>query len=143
VGVFVASVAAITWYLQKQDPELLQRRLVTGPAPETGRHQKVIQAIASIAFAGIFLVARLDGRLGWSNISVSLVLAGDVPVLLGLGIVFLVFRENSYTSATIETTDNQPVISTGPCAVVRHPMYASAFTFLIGGIVNLRGPRAE
>jgi protein-S-isoprenylcysteine O-methyltransferase Ste14 len=76
-------------------------------------------------------VAGLDHRLGWSNVSVSLVLAGDVLVLLGLGIVFLVFRENSYTSATIETTDNQPVISTGPYAVVRHPMYAGAFLFLM------------
>jgi hypothetical protein len=50
VGVFGASVAAITWHLQKQDAELLQRR----PAAETERRQKVIQAIASIAFAGIF-----------------------------------------------------------------------------------------
>jgi protein-S-isoprenylcysteine O-methyltransferase Ste14 len=131
VGVFGASVAAITWYLQKQDPELLRRRLAAGPAAETELRQKVIQAIASIAFAGIFLVAGLDHRLGWSNVSVSLVLAGDLLVLLGLGIVFLVFRENSYTSATIETTDNQPVISTGPYAVVRHPMYAGAFLFLI------------
>jgi protein-S-isoprenylcysteine O-methyltransferase Ste14 len=131
VGVFGASVAAITWYLQKQDPELLQRRLAAGPAAETERRQKVIQVIASIAFAGIFLVAGLDHRLGWSHVSVSLVLASDVLALLGLGIVFLVFRENSYTSATIETTDNQPVISTGPYAVVRHPMYAGAFLFLI------------
>jgi protein-S-isoprenylcysteine O-methyltransferase Ste14 len=110
----------------------LRRRLAAGPAAERERRQKVIQAIASIAFAGIFLVAGLDHRLGWSNVSVSLVLAGNVLVLLGLGIVFLVFRENSYTSATIETTDNQPVISTGPYAVVRHPMYAGAFLFLIG-----------
>src|SRR5262245_61949337 len=132
LGVSGASVAAITWYLQKQDPELLRRRLAAGPAAETERRQKVIQTIASISFAGIFLVAGLDHRQGWSNVSVSLVLAGDVLVLLGLGIVFLVFRENSYTSATIETTDDTPVISTGPYAVVRHPMYAGAFLFLIG-----------
>jgi protein-S-isoprenylcysteine O-methyltransferase Ste14 len=137
VGVFGASVAAITWYLQKQDPELLRRRLAAGPAAETERRQKVIQAIASIAFAGIFLVAGLDHRVGWSNVSASLVLAGDVLVLLGLGIVFLVFRENSYSSATIETTDNQPVISTGPYAVVRHPMYAGASLFLIGTALAL------
>ena len=132
VGVFGVSVAAITWYLQKQDPDLLRRRLAAGPAAETERRQKIIQAIASIAFAAIFLVAGLDHRLRWSNVSVLFVLAGDVLVLLGLGIVFLVFRENSYTSATIETTHDQPVISTGPYAVVRHPMYAGAFLFLIG-----------
>jgi protein-S-isoprenylcysteine O-methyltransferase Ste14 len=48
----------------------LRRRLAAGPAAETERRQKVIQAIASIAFAGIFLVAGLDHRLGWSNVSV-------------------------------------------------------------------------
>jgi protein-S-isoprenylcysteine O-methyltransferase Ste14 len=39
---------------------------------------------------------------------------------------------NTFTSATIEVTDNQRVISTGPYAIVRHPMYASASLYLVG-----------
>jgi len=36
------------------------------------------------------------------------------------------------TSATIEVAKDQKVISTGPYALVRHPMYASAFLYLVG-----------
>lgn len=45
--------------------------------------------------------------------------------------VFLVFRENSYTRATIEVSAGQKVISTGPYALVRHPMYAGAMLLMI------------
>jgi protein-S-isoprenylcysteine O-methyltransferase Ste14 len=40
--------------------------------------------------------------------------------------------ENTFTSATIEVAANQKVISTGPYAPVRHPMYASALLYLMG-----------
>jgi protein-S-isoprenylcysteine O-methyltransferase Ste14 len=59
-------------------------------------------------------------------------LAGDGLVLIGLFIVFLVFRENSYTSGIIEVATDQRVISTGPYRIVRHPMYAGAFVLIFG-----------
>ena len=40
-------------------------------------------------------------------------------------------QENSYTSATIEVSDEQKVISSGPYSVVRHPMSAGAFLLLL------------
>jgi protein-S-isoprenylcysteine O-methyltransferase Ste14 len=43
-----------------------------------------------------------------------------------------VFKENSFTSATIELGPDQKVISTGPYALVRHPMYAGALVLLLG-----------
>ena len=45
--------------------------------------------------------------------------------------MFLVFAENTYTSATIEVAEEQKVISSGPYSLVRHPMYAGAFLLLI------------
>ncbi len=42
------------------------------------------------------------------------------------------YRENSFTSATIEVAENQKVISTGPYAIVRHPMYAGGSLYLLG-----------
>jgi protein-S-isoprenylcysteine O-methyltransferase Ste14 len=45
--------------------------------------------------------------------------------------VFLTFRENSYTRATIEVSDTQKVVTSGPYRVVRHPMYAGALLLLI------------
>ena len=59
-------------------------------------------------------------------------IAGDVLVVLGFAIVFFVFRENSFTSATIEVAPHQEVISTGPYRVVRHPMYGGALVLLLG-----------
>jgi protein-S-isoprenylcysteine O-methyltransferase Ste14 len=54
----------------------------------------------------------------------------DVFVVLGLTLVFLVFRENSFTSAVIEVNTGQKVIATGPYSVVRHPMYTGALLML-------------
>jgi protein-S-isoprenylcysteine O-methyltransferase Ste14 len=59
-------------------------------------------------------------------------LAGDVLVLLGWLVIFFVFKENTFTSATIEVDPEQKVISTGPYALVRHPMYAGSIIMLIG-----------
>ena len=44
----------------------------------------------------------------------------------------MVERENTFTSATITVAENQSVISTGPYAIVRHPMYARASLYLLG-----------
>jgi protein-S-isoprenylcysteine O-methyltransferase Ste14 len=48
------------------------------------------------------------------------VVAGDVLVAIGFYLIVLVYRENTFTSATIEVAENQKVISTGPYAIVRH-----------------------
>jgi len=49
-----------------------------------------------------------------------------VQVALGWLAIFFVFKENSFASATIEIAANQKVITTGPYALVRHPMYFGA-----------------
>ncbi|MEJ0071165.1 MAG: isoprenylcysteine carboxylmethyltransferase family protein [Pseudomonadota bacterium] len=42
------------------------------------------------------------------------------------------FRANSFSSATIELAADQTVISTGPYALVRHPMYAGGLVMFLG-----------
>jgi protein-S-isoprenylcysteine O-methyltransferase Ste14 len=58
--------------------------------------------------------------------------AGDIIVAIGFYIVFLVFKENSYASALIEVGAEQKVVSSGPYALVRHPMYIGALLLLLG-----------
>lgn len=132
LAVFTGCVSAVTLYLMKNDPQLLERRVDAGPTAEKQTRQKVIQALASLTFVSIFLLASFDHRLGWSTVPLGVVIVGDSLVALGLGLVFLVFRANTFTSATIEVASEQRVITTGPYAVVRHPMY-------VGGIVMLLG----
>jgi protein-S-isoprenylcysteine O-methyltransferase Ste14 len=60
------------------------------------------------------------------------VIAGDILTTLGFLVVFLVFKENTFTAATIEVAPNQKVVSTGPYAIVRHPMYSGALVMLFG-----------
>jgi protein-S-isoprenylcysteine O-methyltransferase Ste14 len=61
-----------------------------------------------------------------------LVIGGDVLVIVGFALIARVYRENTFTSATIEIAESQTVVSTGPYAIVRHPMYASALLYLVG-----------
>ena len=132
LGVFTASVLAVTLHLMKHDPALLERRVRAGPVAEKQRTQKVVQSLASLVFLALFVVSSLDHRFAWSRVPLVGIVAGDVLVALGLFVVFLVFRENSYTSATIEVGREQRVVSTGPYALVRHPMYAGALVMLLG-----------
>jgi len=46
-------------------------------------------------------------------------------------LIFLVFKENSYAGRTVKVEKNQTVISTGPYAIVRHPMYVGTLTMFL------------
>ena len=130
--VFFVPPLLITIYLMKHDPKLLERRTTAGPGAEQERIQNIIQALAGLAFIAIFIVSALDHRFGWSTVPAYVTALGDVLVILGFYLVFLVFKENTFASGTIEVVAEQRVISTGPYALVRHPMYIGALVMLIG-----------
>jgi protein-S-isoprenylcysteine O-methyltransferase Ste14 len=129
---YLAASIAITLYLARRDPALLARRMRGGPWAEREPTQRVIMSIASVGFIALLLVPGLDHRFGWSHMPVIVAIAGNVLMLLGWAGIFRVFRENSYTSATVELAADQRVISSGPYAIVRHPMYAAALVMLLG-----------
>lgn len=132
VVVFFACTLAVTVYLMKNDPKLLERRVSAGVAAEQEKSQKIIQAFAAVAFIALFVVSALDHRFGWSTVPTYLVVLGDILIVVGFYLVFLVFKENSFASGTIEIGAEQCVISTGPYALVRHPMYVGALVMLVG-----------
>jgi protein-S-isoprenylcysteine O-methyltransferase Ste14 len=132
LAVFGVSAIAITVYLTKRDPELLERRMHAGPTAEKETSQKVIQTITSISFAGLLVVSALDHRFAWTPVPPYVAVGGDALVAFGFFIVFLVYKENTFASATIELAPEQKVISTGPYKLVRHPMYMGAFFLLVG-----------
>jgi protein-S-isoprenylcysteine O-methyltransferase Ste14 len=130
-GYFAASLA-ITVYLMIADRKLLARRMSGGPTAEKRPAQRVIMAITSLGFIGLLVVPALDHRFAWSHMPPAVALAGDGLVLLGWLAIYFVFKENTFTAATIELAPDHRVVSTGPYALVRHPMYAGGLVMLAG-----------
>jgi len=137
LAVYVAASIAITLYLMKHDRALLARRMRGGPTAETRPVQKIAMLIAMFAFVAIVLVPALDHRFGWSRVPLALVILGDVMTALFFWLMYRVFRENSFTAATVAIAPDQRVISTGPYALVRHPMYAGGLFLFIGAPLAL------
>jgi protein-S-isoprenylcysteine O-methyltransferase Ste14 len=132
LGIFFGASTLTTIYLMKNDPALLRRRLSAGPAAEKETTQKIVMLFAFAAFIAMLVVPALDHRFRWSSVPLFAVMAGDALTALCFYITFLVYRENTFTSATIEIAQGQTVISTGPYAVVRHPMYAGGSLLFLG-----------
>jgi protein-S-isoprenylcysteine O-methyltransferase Ste14 len=128
---FAASLVVSLW-LMRHDPALLQRRMRGGPFAEGERSQKVIMSITSLAFVALLVIPGLDRRYGWSDAPDWVAILGDVLLLTGWLGILAVFRANTYAAATIQVAAGQTVISTGPYAVVRHPMYTAALVMFLG-----------
>jgi protein-S-isoprenylcysteine O-methyltransferase Ste14 len=128
IATLVIPMLFVLAYLLKNDPELLERRM---RMREKEAEQKRIIKLSYPYFLLTFLLPGLDRRFEWSNVPVELVIVADILVLLGYFMVFLVFRENRYTSRIVEVEREQKVISSGPYAVVRHPMYVGVFVMYI------------
>jgi protein-S-isoprenylcysteine O-methyltransferase Ste14 len=130
--VYFGASLGISLYLVRKDPALLARRMRGGPWAEKRPAQQLIMLAACSGFIGLIVVPALDERLAWSHMPAATVIVGNVLMALGWLGTYFVFRENSFTAATIERAPDQRVISTGPYALVRHPMYASMLVMLLG-----------
>jgi len=132
LSIFAGASALTSVYLLRKDPASLMRRMKGGPTAEKETTQKIIMFFTSLGFIALLVVPALDYRFGWSVEPFTVVIAGEFLVALGFFLIFLVYKENTFASATIGVAENQKVISTGPYALVRHPMYASAMLYLLG-----------
>jgi protein-S-isoprenylcysteine O-methyltransferase Ste14 len=121
-------------YMLRNAPELLARRL---QMRESERTQKGVIGFGIIFLLGAFFVPGFDRRWGWSTMPWWVVVAADLLVLLGYAIIFRVFRENQYASRTVQVEQGQQLISTGPYAAVRHPMYVGILVFYLASPIAL------
>jgi protein-S-isoprenylcysteine O-methyltransferase Ste14 len=129
---FFGLSALLTRDLLRRDPALLERRMKGGPQAERRPAQQIIMVVASLALLSLLVVPGLDVRHHWSSVPIGAVVLGDVLFVVGFTLVGRVYRENTFTSATIEVYEGQRVIDTGPYAIVRHPMYSSALLYMLG-----------
>lgn len=139
LGVSIATSTPLVMYMSS-DPVLLENRTAGGAVPwlaEQRLIQRLIVLCLGVPVLATFIVPALDRRFGWSSVPPWLCIVGDLVIVLSMWMVYRVFRENSFGSATVGVTEGQRVISTGPYAMVRHPMYACAIVYFIGTALAL------
>jgi protein-S-isoprenylcysteine O-methyltransferase Ste14 len=127
---FLFSTIAIGVYLVKRDPALLERRMRFGPRAESRPRQKVIVAIIFATFVALLIVPGLDHRFGWSRVPAAIAVLANLFIIAAFASFLLVLRANTFAASTITVEPGQRVISTGPYAYVRHPMYAGAVVLI-------------
>ena len=108
-------------YMYIYHPETLKRRMKRA---EKSKEQRIIVALLALGFYGGIVICALDFRWGWSQVPVYLVLAANIIVGLCFIGVTWVSSVNTFAGATIEVDVKQEVVTTGPYAWVRHPMYS-------------------
>jgi len=121
-------------YLLKNDPALLERRM---RMREKEAAQRKIIALSYLYFLVAFIMPGFDVRFGWSNVPPLVSIIADVFVFAGYMGFFWVLATNSFLSRVVEVDANQKVISSGPYAVVRHPMYAAVSIMYIASPLAL------
>lgn len=107
-------------YLLKIDPALLERRTRTN---EVRPEQRRIIAASVVYFLITFLLPGFDVRYGWSRVPGWLSLLADGIVLASYLLYIYVLKTNTFASRVVEVEQGQQVITGGPYALVRHPMY--------------------
>lgn len=124
----------VLYYLLKNDPALLQRRM---RMREKESVQRRIIVLSLVYFLVAFTLPGFDVRFDWSNVPSWVSLIADVLVLTGYMTFVWVLTINSYLSRVVEVEAGQKVVSTGPYAIVRHPMYAGISLMYIASPVAL------
>jgi protein-S-isoprenylcysteine O-methyltransferase Ste14 len=136
---FLAETAAASFglgfWLARADPALLESRLSAGFHPDQGLWDRVFMCVAGTASVAWLVFAALDARrFRWSHTTIGMQLLGAGLIALCMILVALVFRANSFAApqVRIQADRQQSVATTGPYAIVRHPMYVAAIIYFVG-----------
>ena len=121
LAILIIPMIFVMIYLIAKDPELLERRM---RMREKETEQRTIIKLSILFFFAAFLIPGFDKRFGWSSVPLEVIIIADAIVVGGYLLFAIVLRENRYASRIIEVEKKQKVITTGPYAFVRHPMYS-------------------
>jgi len=125
---------ALGFWLARHDPALLAERLGSPFQPTQKSWDKIFIAVVMVLYIGWLVLIGLDARWGISRVPLWLQALGALDVALSTYATFLTFRANSYAAPVvkIQRERGHRVVSTGPYAYVRHPMYAGGLLMLVG-----------
>ena len=123
-------------YYAKRDPALLQSRM----EPLKDKGAPLWDRIFLLTFVTIWFLwlifMGVDAQRWHLSAPMPVIVnaIGSVLIVVGFLATLAVFNANSFAEPTVrlQTDRHQHVIDTGPYALVRHPMYASAIFYLFG-----------
>jgi protein-S-isoprenylcysteine O-methyltransferase Ste14 len=127
--------SVIMLWLKRHDPELFRERMAGLFQRDQAFSDKVFMATLVVIWHGWLVLMALDAkRWGISHVPEWLNMVGAVLIAVGLFVVWLTFRENSFAAPVVKIQNERGhrVISTGPYGIVRHPMYVGAVVYLLG-----------
>jgi len=121
-------------WLAKTDPALLAERMRLTARDEQPAADKKFMLVFAAAALIWFVAMGLDRRLHASDVPLALQVLGFAMYLLSIGFIMWVFHVNSFAAPVIkvQAARHHHVISSGPYAWVRHPMYSGVMLFFLG-----------
>jgi protein-S-isoprenylcysteine O-methyltransferase Ste14 len=133
LALFALGGLAMTFWLSKHSPSLLRERM----APPIQRAQKpwdrVFLTLFILGFCGWMAFMGWDAaRTGFTAVPPWLQALGALAIVIDMAGTWWTFRENAFAAPVVKIQEGHRVIDTGPYAIVRHPMYASALCLFIG-----------
>ncbi|HUV15212.1 MAG TPA: isoprenylcysteine carboxylmethyltransferase family protein [Pelolinea sp.] len=122
-------------YLIRMNSELMKERQDAIFKENVKSWDRWILTVNMILTTALFALIGIDaGRFGWSHVPLALRAAGGVMMLLSFGLTLWASHENTFMSSQvrIQTERGHRVVSSGPYAIIRHPMYAGSCLLNIG-----------
>jgi protein-S-isoprenylcysteine O-methyltransferase Ste14 len=121
--------------LLRRDPALLAARMKSPISPDQKPRDRAVMRVILVFFIGWMAFMPLDARrFGWSHAPLWAEVCGGGLMLAAFWGWSIVLRANTFAATTIElqAARGQTVITTGPYAVVRHPLYGFTLLFMLG-----------
>jgi protein-S-isoprenylcysteine O-methyltransferase Ste14 len=140
LAIFYVGMVALSVGLARHDPGLLAERM-KGGSRQAGQPlwDRIFVLVIQLLWFGGLVMIGIDHRFGWSFMPVWLQILGDASVIAAFWILWRTFRENSFSSPVvrIQKERGHHVVSTGPYAIVRHPLYSGGTILLVGMALSL------
>jgi protein-S-isoprenylcysteine O-methyltransferase Ste14 len=130
---FFGGALAITLVLARHDPSLLAERMKSPIQREQPLWDKIFLCLMIVLWLGWLILMGLDaGRYHWAVVPDWLQLTGIAGVVLAFWISYRTFRENTFLAPVVKIQKERghQVVSTGPYAIVRHPLYSAVLIML-------------
>lgn len=140
LGEMFAASAIFGLHLLRVDPGLLKERLKPPMQREQPLADKLVLApILLLLFGGLGLMAADSARWHWSVMPPAVQWVGCGLLLPALLFMYWTLRTNSFAAPVvkIQRDRGQATITTGPYALVRHPLYFGALFYVAGSSLVL------